>query len=128
LKILLLLLLLSPFIYGQAPTLKKADVHDHLSRSRKDHFDHERLRPPVKITLYGAHEITVAYIADGVLYNETYIIDKDSALNMGKDYLCPKIDKPCNEFWVLICTHPSHNEKPRLTVITPLTPHQIIKK
>jgi hypothetical protein len=126
LKILLLILLLPAALLAQeAPTLKKADQHDHASRSRRDRFDLQRIRPPVKVTFYTSTEVTVAYTSDGVLYNETYVKDKDSVAILSADDLCPRIEKPCKEFWVLICIHPSHEDKPYLSAISALTPAQI---
>jgi hypothetical protein len=129
LKTLLLLLLpaiLPAILFAQdAPTLKKDDQHDHISRSRRDRFDHQRIRPPVKITFYTSTEVTVAYVSNGVLYHETYTRDTDSVAVLSAEYLCPRIEKPCKEFWVLICIHPSHEDKPYLSAISALTPAQI---
>ncbi len=125
-RTLLLLLLLPLFVPAQdAPTLKKADQHDHISRSRRDRFDYQRLRPPVKITFYTSTEVTVAYISEGVLYHETYVKDQDSVAILNVNDLCSRIEKPCKEFWVLICIHPTHEDKPYLSAISALTSAQI---
>jgi hypothetical protein len=124
LKTLLLILFLPLFVPAQdAP--KKDDQHDHISRSRRDRFDYQRIRPPVKITFYTSTEVTVAYISNGVLYHETYTKDTDSVARLGADDLCSRIEKPCKEFWVLICIHPAHEDKPYLSAISALTPAQI---
>jgi hypothetical protein len=102
-KLLLSLLFLIPSIYGQeVPTLKKPETQDHLSRSRTKRFDHFRVRPPVKITVVKIDEITVVYESDGIIYNETFTIDKDSVVHLGQNYLCPDIRKKCKEFWVMV--------------------------
>jgi hypothetical protein len=119
----LLLILFLPLAFLAQP--KKDDQHDHISRSRRDRFDYQRIRPPVKITFYTSTEVTVAYVSNGVLYHETYTKDTDSVARLSADDLCSRIEKPCKEFWVLICIHPSHEDKPYLSAISALTPAQI---
>ncbi len=100
--------------------------HSHVNRSRLHRFDHSRIRPPVVVTLYNDKEVSVAYESDGILYHETYEIDKNSKVNLSRNNLCPDIRKKCSEWWALLCMHPSH-DKPYIYTLVPVLPQQIIK-
>jgi hypothetical protein len=120
-KPLTLILMFLCSLTVSAQTFDQKD-HDHLSRSRLRRFDHTFVRPPVKVTVYSHTEVSVVYESDGVLYNETFYIDKNTkgVDKLVKSDLCPDVRKQCKEHWILICEAPKHHEKRYLYLITPL--------